>query len=394
MKIVMAPHSYLPVEAGTELIVYNLTTEYVKQGHKVIVITGREPYFSRGGLPWYEKIKGVDVYRYHMDYPRFGRKLPWFGVRSWLQFLFDLPINIIRQITLLLKFDPDIINVFFVSEIAFLLMLTSYWGKKMAWVVSPLGPNDVLDDKDPKPWFWKILRKRILLKADKIHCIVPEWENAVLSLGASKDKCELITMGVNTDTFRPIDKLECRRRLGLPNDKNIVLYIARLWRNKGVLEYLEACRQLVHENKDTLFYLMGEGKLRREIESKVREYEFNDRFVMLGKKPYDELLLWINACDVMVCVSLYVSFNNIHLEALACGRPVIMAADWEPPAEFVHGIHGFLVQAGDVDKLVEAISLALRTEWDYPRISEDWSKNSWSDIAHRVVLIYKKVLKR
>ena len=389
----MAPHSYLPKEAGTELLVYNLATEYVKQGHEVIVMTGREPYCRHGGLPWHEKIKGVDVYRYHMDFPRFGRKYHWFGLRSCLQFLFDLPINVIRQARLLKKFDPDIINVFFLWSQAFWLLLTKHWAKKAAYVVSPLGPNDVVDNDDPKPWFWRILRKRILLKADKIHCIVPEWENAVLSLGASKDKCELITVGVNTDTFRPIDKLECRRRLGLPIDKNIVLYIARLWRNKGVLEYLEACRQLVHENKDTFFYLMGEGKLRYEIESKIRVYDLNDRFVMLGKKPYDDLPLWINACDVMVCVSLFVSFNNIHLEALACGRPVIFAADWEPPSEFVNGIHGFLVRAGDVDNLAEVITQALKTEWHYPRISEDWSKNTWSDIAHRVVLLYKKVLK-
>jgi glycosyltransferase involved in cell wall biosynthesis len=388
MKIVMASHSYLPTIGGVQLHIRNLATEYVKQGHQVIIITGRESYFCRGGLPWHEKMEGIDIYRYHIDYPRLGWNLPILGLRSWFQVLIDLPVNTIRQALLFRKFNPDVINVFFVWHQAFLLLLTRRWAKNSTLVLSPLGPNDVFDNVHPKPWFWRILRKKILLSADRVHCFSDTMENGALSLGVPKEKCSWVPLGVDTDEFRPIDKDECRRKLGLPLDKKIVLYIARLTKNKGAMQYLEACRHINNTNKETYFYLLGDGILRQEIRGKINEYGMKEYFLMIGEKPNSEISLWINASDLMVSVSLFDSFGLVHSESLACGRPVIAAADWQAPPNFANEIHGLLVPAGDVMALAETILKALNMNWDYRRISKDWSCYTWSDISKKMILMY------
>ncbi|MBT2657085.1 glycosyltransferase [Bacillus sp. ISL-18] len=78
--------------------------------------------------------------------------------------------------------------------------------------------------------------------------------------------------------------------------------VARLAEEKGIWLALEACYLLVQQQYNIRWYIVGNGVLRKKVESKIYELGLEDRFILLGEKlnPYP----FIKNCDVYVQPSL------------------------------------------------------------------------------------------
>jgi glycosyltransferase involved in cell wall biosynthesis len=71
-------------------------------------------------------------------------------------------------------------------------------------------------------------------------------------------KVDLIARpGVDTNVFKPLNKLECRKELGLPEDANILLTVMRNQRRKLFPDLIEMFRDYLkrYEDKNTYLYL-------------------------------------------------------------------------------------------------------------------------------------------
>jgi glycosyltransferase involved in cell wall biosynthesis len=83
---------------------------------------------------------------------------------------------------------------------------------------------------------------------------------------------------------------------------------------------------------------------------------------VIGRVGHDEVPAWIAACDVLCQPSRVEPFGLSTLEAMASGRSVIATTIGGPP-EFVTPESGVLVDPGDEEALVAALSAAA----DLPR---------------------------
>lgn len=143
----------------------------------------------------------------------------------------------------------------------------------------------------------------------------------------------------------------------LPKGPLVFLMIARLMRDKGVLEYAEAARRIRSEYPDVTFRLLGrlddnnptgigEGELSRWVEDGVLEYHSETRDV----RPL------LAASSVFVLPSYYrEGLPRTLLEAMATGRALI-TSDLPGCREAVRpGLNGLLVPPQDVSALVKAM---------------------------------------
>lgn len=156
--------------------------------------------------------------------------------------------------------------------------------------------------------------------------------------------------GVNIDKFHAMP---------LP-ERTAFLCVSRLIRDKGVMEYLDACRMLKSEYPDVRCMLVGpfDSNPSAITPEELAPY-INDGSVEYFGEQHD-VLPYYAMCSVYVLPSYREGTPKTVLEAMACGRAVI-TTDAPGCRETVEdGVNGRLVPVKDVGALCEKMRELIR----------------------------------
>jgi glycosyltransferase involved in cell wall biosynthesis len=133
------------------------------------------------------------------------------------------------------------------------------------------------------------------------------------------------------------------------------LLIARLLRDKGIYEYIDAARRVRERYPHAVFHLVGPID---PNPSRIREQDLED-WISEGLIQFHGYLPEVNdrlaACHVYVLPSYREGTPRSVLEAMATGRAVITTDAPGCRETVVHGDNGFLVPVKDADALAEAM---------------------------------------
>lgn len=161
----------------------------------------------------------------------------------------------------------------------------------------------------------------------------------------SKDSIVLPGSGINLEKYSYYE---------YPNYKDSIRFImvARIMRDKGVFEFLDAAGKIKAKYPNVEFILVGDYD---DLSFKERIENLNDIGIInyLGyRQDIDEL---IRKSHCLIHPSYHEGLSNVLLEAGATGRPVI-ASDIPGCREtFIDGVSGFTVKARDSDDLTHKI---------------------------------------
>lgn len=129
------------------------------------------------------------------------------------------------------------------------------------------------------------------------------------------------------------------------------VYTGRLSAEKGVRTLIEAWKSLGHIK----LKIMGDGPLRRELETASRATGLNVEF--LGYLPRNRILEEVGRAVLQVVPSeWYEGFPMVILEAYACGTPVAAARMGSLDEIVIEGVTGTKFMAGNPRELAESVS--------------------------------------
>jgi len=146
----------------------------------------------------------------------------------------------------------------------------------------------------------------------------------------------------------------------LPESPNLVC-VGRLSEQKGQVLLLQAVAILIQQGIDLRLTLVGDGDLRPAIETAIAELKLQDYVEITGWATEQEVKAQINAAKAMILPSFAEGLPVVLMESLALGRPVISTYIAGIPELIKPGVSGWLVPAGDIDALVEALQFLLQT---------------------------------
>lgn len=147
----------------------------------------------------------------------------------------------------------------------------------------------------------------------------------------------------------------------VPDNARLVC-VGRLAEQKGQLLLVRAAALLRDRGCDFELVLVGDGPMRAEIETFVREQNLSDRVHITGWMSNPEVRARISGARAMILPSFAEGLPVVLMEALGLGRPVVSTYVAGIPELVEPGICGYLVPAGSVDRLAEAMERVLRDD--------------------------------
>ena len=170
---------------------------------------------------------------------------------------------------------------------------------------------------------------------------------------ADPTRIEVVPPGVDHALFSPGDPRGARRRLGLPTDRPVLLFVGRIQPLKGADVAVRALAAVRDHGAELVVVggpsgADGPAEVAR-LHRLAEQLGVAARIRWVPPVRHDRLADWYRAADVCLVPSRTESFGLVALEAAACGTPVV-AADVGGLRTLVdHGRTGYLIEGRDPD---------------------------------------------
>jgi glycosyltransferase involved in cell wall biosynthesis len=194
---------------------------------------------------------------------------------------------------------------------------------------------------------------------------------------------------IDTDLFKPKDKIQVRRRLNLPADKKLLLFAAAKLSDsrKGITYFVEACKLLQGQDVEVVF--LG-GNIDEEL---LQAVSLPSHTLGYLDTP-NEISAAYGACDVFVTPSLEDNLPNTIMEAMSCGTPCVGFNTGGIPEMIGHKLNGYVAEYKNAADLANGIVFCLENYAGLSRASRQKVEASYSEelVAKRYLEIYNKLL--
>lgn len=235
-----------------------------------------------------------------------------------------------------------------------------------------------------------------LRKAARIISVSQSLKDVAVGLGTvTPEKIRVVPNGVDVGRFRPGDRAEARRRLGLPPGRTVLLSVGGLNEGKGQHRVVRLLPRLLEQHPDLLYVIVGSERpidtTRPLLNRLIVEHGLRDHVLIAGECPHDAVPTWLAAADVFCLATRSEGWANVLLEAVACARPVV-ATRVGGNAEVIPDERlGLLVPADSDAALERGIREALGRSWDPEVLVGHARSHSWEATARAVLDEFRRI---
>jgi len=208
----------------------------------------------------------------------------------------------------------------------------------------------------------KKLTSWVLRSCKKVISVSNSLSNTMQNeFSLSKENVCVIPNGIFKEKFSPMSRADAINKIGI-NDKNVknIVFVGNLKPVKNVMYLMNAFNALCQNSSELIgLHILGEGEVRKEIESYIEEFNLKERVCLHGRVLHENVPLWMNFADIFVLPSKNEGMPNVVLEALSCGTPVV-ASRIEATQDLINdGINGYLFDLNDLGDFVNKLKLGL-----------------------------------
>jgi D-inositol-3-phosphate glycosyltransferase len=226
------------------------------------------------------------------------------------------------------------------------------------------------DDDKPEPAERVLGEEQVVASSDHLVANTAKEARELVDLyGADPSRVATVSPGVDLSMFRPESPIlarstgllphrtgPARRRLGLPRDAYVLLFVGRIQPLKAPDVLLRAVARMLADDPALRSKLVvavvggpsGSGRCRPEgLQSLAARLGISDVMRFEPPSPQHELAEWYRAADVTVVPSHSESFGLVAVESQACGTPVVASRVGGLCTAVADGESGVLISGHD-----------------------------------------------
>ena len=250
-----------------------------------------------------------------------------------------------------------------------------------------------------KNLFDKVFGFRILHNASCVFALTEVEKEQYLKMGVDENKIEIVPLGINLEEYENLPQNgRFRSRFNIAEEDKLILFVGRIHEIKGLDLLVDAFNDLIDNNGEVSIKLAivgpDDGYLSK-LEEKINEYSLKENVIITGPLYKEEKQEALVDCDLFVMPSKYESFTTSGLEAMACGKPLVLTKN-NHIHDWVDGNVG-IACGDDKDSLRKAIETVLFDD-DLSAVYGAKGKElikakyNWDIINTQILDIYKKCL--
>jgi glycosyltransferase involved in cell wall biosynthesis len=175
--------------------------------------------------------------------------------------------------------------------------------------------------------------------------------------GLAREKVIKIYNGIETDIYQPADQSANRHRIReefrIADKEMLIGAIGRLAWPKGFEFFIQAIPDIIQALPNGRFLLVGDGALRRDLETLARSLNLQNHLLFAGQRT--DIRDILAAMDIVVVPSIQEGFPVLTLEAMAMEKPIVATAIDGITEQITNAKEGLLVPTKSPADLTKAI---------------------------------------
>jgi glycosyltransferase involved in cell wall biosynthesis len=373
MKIAVLTHNY-PRYPGDFVgnFIEGLCRALAAQGHHIAVLAPFDPAYRR---PFIEHHDGGEIelrpYRYvwpsRLHRVGYGRSMKRDLALRFEGYLLSpglIAAGIVSALAWARRVRPDVLHAHWALPNGFIGAVVSRL-TGIPLVVSIPGSDARVADSNP---LFRLMARSVFRQASLITANSAELRAAVVPLGASPEKFDMIVYGTEPDRLKPdsAGTVSVRQSLGITSDQTMVLAVGRMVPKKGFDILLRAMADAGLADRPVVSVLIGTGDEWENWQRLGRDLGVAERLRWVGSVRGDRIGEYYNAADLLAMPSVSRPADGLNvcvLDAMSCGKPVVGSAVAGNPLAIADGVTGRIVPEGSPSALATAIAdLAMNPE--------------------------------
>lgn len=290
-------------------------------------------------------------------------------------------INMIREINLKADFlsicdikktvnyiNPDII--FAHSSKAGVLVRLAISHKKIPIVYNAHGWAFNMKASNIKRKMYACIERICAFNTSKIVCISDYEKSSALKFKICKEN-KLITInnGIDLNKINRTTRRYALQKMGLPENAVVIGQVGRLDEQKNPLLFIDIAKELIDMGSDVYFILVGDGKLRKEVNDRINNYNLGNRVHITGW--CNNVNEYISCFNIGMLTSKWEGFGLALVEYMALGVPVVASNIDGIPNVVDNGETGILCESEHKNEFIKAINEILNNK----ELAKELSKN-------------------
>jgi D-inositol-3-phosphate glycosyltransferase len=258
----------------------------------------------------------------------------------------------------------------------------------------------------PEPTGRLIGESQVVEAADMLVANTDAEATQLVTLyGADTDRLSVVNPGVDLSVFAPGSRVAARRRLDLPTDAVVLLFVGRVQPLKAPDILLHAAARMIERDpalRERLVVVVVGGPSGSGLAEPEQLHRLAARLgitdVVRFRRPVAQHRLadYYRAATATVVPSYNESFGLVALESQACGTPVVAAAVGGLTTAVAHERSGLLVRGHDPVDFAAALSALTGPSGRAERMSSAAIAHAanfgWSATAARMLEVYARTL--
>ncbi len=177
----------------------------------------------------------------------------------------------------------------------------------------------------------------------------------------------------------------------------IIATVGRLVKEKGIVYFLHAAKDIIVCNKKVKFWIVGDGYLRKNLEKISESMELSSYVDFLGFR--DDVYKLLSRIDIFVLSSVSEGLPISLLEAMSMRKPVVVTKISGIKEVVIHNHNGIIVEPKNPQEIASACLHLL----NFPKRAKEIGYNAQKTVEEKfdieqnvdkTIALYKNVLKR
>jgi glycosyltransferase involved in cell wall biosynthesis len=330
-------------KAGAIVSVIRFSKLLIDRGHHVVFIGAKTKDHNTD-----DYIRGIKTYRYRsLPLPKSGGwHLAFPTISEIKKVLRQEKIDLIHVI---LPMPGAIVAIKAAKSLGIKIVAHSHSQPENLFMDAPKFLRPSLDG------IWNTFLAWLYSKGDAI--VYPSIMAFTLlkHLTSPDKKSVVISNGVNTDEYKPTEIGDFYSRFEIPTDTTKIVYVGRLFPEKSVDTLIKAMPYIIEQNPHMHLMIVGGGHLREKLEKLSHDLHMEKHISFLGLVSDEDKVLAYNAGDIFASPSFAELEGMTVLEAMACGKPIIIPDALMNAAKYFVDGNGLLFETSNSKDLAEKI---------------------------------------